>query len=188
MKLTDLLDHIQHQTGSGDLKAGDVVESLNSRGYGPLLLAPALLTALPTGGIPGVPSVTAILIILIAGQILMGSSTPWIPQYLANRSIKKQTFDEACDQAKPYTRQIDRYLKPRLRILTNETATRIVAGICIVLALTMPPLEFVPFAAIVPAFAILFFALGISAQDGLLILIGLIAAAAGLGLIFMWWL
>lgn len=180
MGLTDVLNEIDDDSGGDELKVREVVSALETRGYGPLMLAPAMLTVLPTGGIPGVPTVTAILVLFIAAQIVIGKETPWIPQKLSQRSIKRQKFEDARKKAEPYTKKFDQILKPRLKQLVSSTGTRIVAGICILLACLLPPLEVVPFAAIIPASAIAILSVGISANDGLVIIAGMIAAIFGL--------
>jgi hypothetical protein len=62
----------------------------------------------------------------------------------------------------------------------------IIAALSIILALTMIPLEMVPFAAAIPAFSIALFAVGLTANDGLLILFGLVAAAVA-GVVGSFW-
>ncbi|MFP4313228.1 MAG: exopolysaccharide biosynthesis protein [Alphaproteobacteria bacterium] len=186
MGLTDVLNQIDHQTDDRQLTIKDVVQVLDHRGYGPLLLAPALIAFLPTGGIPGVPTFMGLLIILIATQIVFGRRYPWLPHSLEKRSIKREKFEKAHHKAKPYTQKFDRLLKPRLEKLTSRKAIRAIAGVCIILAALMPPLEIIPFAVIIPAFAILLLAVGISANDGLFILFGLIIATIGIAASIYW--
>ncbi|MEX1037181.1 MAG: exopolysaccharide biosynthesis protein [Sneathiella sp.] len=180
MKLTDVLESIHNDTEGENIKVSDVVESLEDRGYGPLLLTPSLFTILPTGMIPGVPTVTALLIIFIAGQILAGRKSPWLPRFLRERKIKRQKFEAAREKAEPYIKKFDALLKPRLEKLVSTSGLRIVAALCIVLAATMPFLEIIPFAAILPALAIAIMSLGFIARDGYAIVLGLIVAVAGL--------
>lgn len=179
MKLTDVLEKIHRDTDGQKLKVSEVVESLENRGYGPLLLAAALFTVLPTGGIPGVPTFTAFIIIFIAVQILVGRKFPWIPKFLSKRSIKKQKFESARKKVEPYTKKFDTLLKPRLQWMVSASALRAVAALCILLAITMPFLEVVPFAAILPALAIAIMSLGLTANDGYAVAFGIIVAVMG---------
>lgn len=179
MGLTKVLETVSEDTDDDDLTAEEVVDALESRGYGPLLLVPAMLTVLPTGTIPGVPTATALLLLFIAPQILIGRKSPWLPQFLAQRSIEKSKFDSAIEKAKPYTKWFDKLLQPRLDFFVSDTAVRVIAGLCVVLALALPPLEFIPGLAFVPAFTIALFAIGLSAEDGLFVVAGLIALVVG---------
>lgn len=176
MDLTDTLDKIHKDTDGDTIKISDIIDALEHRGFGPLLLAAALMSILPTGGIPGVPTLTAALITLISGQLLFGKTRPWVPDFLENRSIKKAKFEKAREKVRPFTKIFDHLLKPRLQALTTPTMNRIVAGISIVLACAMPPLELLPFVAMLPALAIGLLAVGLSAKDGLFIAIGLFVA------------
>ncbi|WP_157747775.1 exopolysaccharide biosynthesis protein [Cohaesibacter sp. ES.047] len=180
MKLTDILKKIHKDTDGNKIEAGEMVDILEHRGFGPLLLAASLLTVLPTGGIPGVPTVTAILVILIAGQILFGRQCPWVPEFLRKRSIEKETFEQTRKKAEPYTKFFDRFLKPRLKGLMSSGVVKAVAVLCIVLACLMPPLEVVPFAAILPALAIALMAVSLSAKDGIVMIVGLVIASVGI--------
>jgi len=82
MKLKDVLDEVEKNADDSELSVGQVVEALEYRGFGPLLLFSALITVLPTGAIPGVPTVSAILIMFIAGQLVVGRSHPWLRKSL----------------------------------------------------------------------------------------------------------
>ena len=181
MELTDILKKIHDDTEGDSIKAGEIVDAFKHRGYGPLLLAASLLCVLPTGAIPGVPTITAFLIILIAGQMVVGRKTPWLPDFLCEREIKMDKFESARQKVEPYTKKIDKVLKPRFEILTEGIGVRIVAALCVVLACFMPPLEVVPFAAIIPALAIVILSVGLSAKDGVVMVVGCGLAVFGIG-------
>ena len=70
--LTETLEVLKEETKGDKISIGDIVEALNHRGFGPLLIGPSLLVVMPTGAIPGIPSLCALLIILIAAQIAFG--------------------------------------------------------------------------------------------------------------------
>jgi hypothetical protein len=55
-----------------------------------------------------------------------------------------------------------------LTFLTDGPLARAIAGTCAVLALTLPPLEVVPFGATVPSSATTGFSIDLVARDGLL--------------------
>jgi len=179
--LTQVLDAIHQQIDGEQISIGDIIDTLKHRGFGPLLLAASLLTASPIGVIPGVPAVTAILVILFSSQLLIGRDTPWVPERIRRFTIEKDKFERSRKKMAPFADKVDKLLKPRFERFASKTAFRVVAVVCIVLATLLAPLEFVPFAALAPAVAILFFSLGISAKDGLLIIIGLTSSALAAG-------
>ena len=185
--LTDILEAIEDKSSGTKIDFDEMVEALKYRGFGPLLIGPALIVVLPTGAIPGVPSLCAAMIILISGQLVFGKRFPWIPQRLKDISFERKKYQDAVKKAKPYTEWIDGFFHPRFKILTEDIAQRIIAVICIALSLLMIAFELVPFAAALPALAILLFGLSISIHDGLLTLIGLILMVCAVSIIpFVW--
>lgn len=166
--LTDTLAQLLEVTDH-DISVKELVESLESRGFGPLILVPALVVLLPTGAVPGVPTLMALLILLIAAQRLFGRTHPWVPRRLAGLSIDRERYRRGIARVRPVTEFIDRHTGNRLPQLVGGTGTRFCAALCSLLALTMPPLELVPFAAALPALAIALLALGLTARDGRLV-------------------
>ncbi|MEX1082468.1 MAG: exopolysaccharide biosynthesis protein [Halofilum sp. (in: g-proteobacteria)] len=186
--ITDVLEDIAQQAHEDRLSAGDIVSAFEHRGFGPLLLAPGLLALLPTGAVPGVPTVVGLLIVLVAGQMVVGRDSPWIPQRLRNASIQASTYQRIYAKVAPVTRGIDKVLRPRLRVLVRPPAPRLIAIVCVVLALSMAPLELIPFMGAVPALVISLLALGLTAEDGLVVALGLGILLLGVVGGPAWWL
>jgi hypothetical protein len=176
--LTEFLEQLRHKISGDGISLGDIVAAFKQRGFGPLLLAPALIALLPTGAIPGVPTMCALFICLVNGQQLVGLEHPWLPGRLRRFSIGQDKFDSALAKAKPVTKRIDRFICVRWTELIEPPIGYLITLLSIGLALLMIPLEVVPFAAAVPALAIAFFALALIAKDGALIIIGLMITVA----------
>ncbi|ABE59848.1 MULTISPECIES: exopolysaccharide biosynthesis protein [Chromohalobacter] len=185
ISLTQLLEKLDDANDGRTIHLQDVVDTFQSRGFGPLVTLPALLALLPTGGVPGVPTLCAIFIALIAVQQLFGRQSPWLPRKLRERGISHDKLHRSVERVRPWTRRIDRLLAQRLDILLQPVARRFIAVLVIALALAMIPLELLPFAAAMPALAITVIGLGMTADDGLLLLIGVLLAA-GLAVSAYW--
>lgn len=185
ISLTQLLEKLDDANDGRTIHLQDVVDTFQSRGFGPLVTLPALLALLPTGGGPGVPTLCAIFIALIAVQQLFGRQSPWLPRKLRERGISHDKLHRSVERVRPWTRRIDRLLAQRLDILLQPVARRFIAVLVIALALAMIPLELLPFAAAMPALAITVIGLGMTADDGLLLLIGVLIAA-GLAVSAYW--
>ena len=67
--LTDILVKLADEPDGDELSLVSVVETMQGRGFGPLLLAPTLMVLLPTGAIPGVPTLSALLILVETGDV-----------------------------------------------------------------------------------------------------------------------
>lgn len=186
LNLTGVLDHMDDKVQGDKATIGNVIDAFGGRGYGPILLALSMIELLPTGAIPGVPTMLAIFIILIASQLAWGRSSPWIPRALRKRGFSEGKFDAARNKIRPVTRKIDKIIKPRLTLFSGVVAERLAGVICILLACTMPPLELIPFASSAPSAAIALFGVGLSADDGLIMLIAFIVATAAIGAAIFW--
>lgn len=186
LNLTGVLDHMDDKVHGDTATIGDVLDAFGGRGYGPVLLALSLVELLPTGAIPGVPTVLAILIILIAGQLALGRSSPWVPNKLRKRGFSEAGFKSARDRIRPFTQRLDKIIKPRLTRFADPLPARFAAIICVLLACTMPPLELIPFASSAPSSAIALFGIGLSAEDGLIMLIAFAAAITTIGTAVYW--
>ncbi len=178
----DILQRIEELARDQDEVAlGDVVETLGHRGHGPFLLVPALIEISPIGGIPGVPTALAAIIILFAVQMLIGRKHLWLPAFLRRRSLSSEKVCKATDKLQGFARFMDRWFHGRLPKLTQGPFVRVAALLCICLALTVPPLELLPFASTAPMAAIAAFGLALLVRDGLLMIIAALLALVAVG-------
>jgi hypothetical protein len=181
--LTDVLDAIADLADEKDaVSIQDVREQIGERSFGPFLLVPALIEISPIGGIPGLPTVLAVIIGLFAVQIVFGRKHLWLPQFFERRTISSQKLGKAMKTLRPAARLTDRLFKPRLKWLTKPPWLQGMAALCIALCFTVPPLELVPFASTAPMGTIALFGLSLTARDGL---IASIAALTSLGAIYL---
>ncbi|GAB2799773.1 exopolysaccharide biosynthesis protein [Halomonas shantousis] len=186
--LEELVDYL-HQAGDTHaddevhVSIGTMLSAVGHRSFGALLLVPGLLLFSPLSGIPGLPTLCGVLVALIAGQLLAGRSHFWLPQWLLKRSVPRKRFLRATLFLQPWARRVDRFIKPRLKILTHGPAKPLVAIICLVIALSMPPLELIPFANSLSGAALSAIGLGLIARDGALLAVTLALYLVGLGIL-----
>lgn len=186
--LEDLLDFLLESTeGKQAVTIGDLIEALDSRSFGPLLLVPALISISPIGMIPGASVVTGTLIILIAVQMLFSSGTLWIPSRLRDFSFSREKLEKGANQARRWLKPVDRLLRPRWTWFADAPFIYPLAMLCILLALSFYPLALVPFGVLLPGAAVTLFALGLTARDGILIATGLTGTAAAGWLVWNYW-
>lgn len=175
----DILDMLRRTADAHDkVTIGDVLDAIGDRSYGPALLIPALIEISPIGGIPGVPSFLALFIALVAAQLLFDKDHLWLPQFIQKRSVSADKLHKAADKLNPVAKRFDRWFHGRMTRFVKQPWPRIAAGIVVMLCLTVPPLELVPFASTAPMAAIAAFGLALLVRDGLLMI-----AAMGISLI-----
>lgn len=177
----DILDCLEQVAAEEErVTLGKTVEAFGSRSHGPFLLIPALIDISPVGGIPGLPTLLAAIIAIVAAQLLLGRRHLWLPAFLERRSLSREKACKAIRQLRGPARFLDRWFHGRMPRFTRGPFVRIAAGLCIVLALAVPPLELVPFATTAPMAAIAAIGLALLVRDGLLMLIAaMLAVAAG---------
>lgn len=182
----DVLDKLRDLAEDGDVQIGQMTEAFGSRSHGPFLLVPALIEMSPIGGIPVVPTVLAAMIALFAVQIIIGREHLWLPGFLARRKLKAAKVRKASEKLRGVARFMDRHFHGRLPALTKGPFPRVAGAIIVLLCMTVPPLELLPFASTAPMLAIAAFGLAMMVRDGLLMLAAFLlsglAVAVGLGL------
>jgi hypothetical protein len=170
-------------SGGAKVSVGEIMETIGKRSFGPLLLLGGLLGMTPVAAVPTVPSLIALITILVSVQLLFGRKTVWIPRFIEKLSVKVERVKKSVKVSQKPARVVDRVVKPRLQALTKPWADRIVALMCLLVALAVPPLELLPFAAFIPSLAIATFGLGLIARDGLIVLVAFVISTSALGLI-----
>lgn len=171
--ITGLLDDMYNQE-SETTSLGNIIERFEDRGFGPLLLVPALIALLPTGAIPGVPTLCGITLFFICIQVAIGRESPWLPNALKRKRVSSHKLESAIDKAKPFVNKIEKLLKPRGPVLSKKPAKNLIAGYCALASLSMIPLEAIPFAVVLPAFALCITALGMTNRDGVFLTVGIL--------------
>ncbi|MEN0078272.1 MAG: exopolysaccharide biosynthesis protein [Pseudomonadota bacterium] len=167
---------LMEETSGDTVTAGDLIRAVGMRSYGPVLLLLGFIAVSPLTIIPGATWLVSLIILLVAGQILIGKPSPWVPGQLLAFEFRREDLLKGVEMSEGLVQRVDRVLRPRLTVLSEPPFAQFVALICIGAALVSFPLGFVPFGPVLPGVAVLLFGLGLTARDGFVIL----AAAASL--------
>lgn len=175
--LNDVLNEIDETVGakpaSQPLTLGDLLDSVGRRSYGPLLLVIGLFAISPATALPGLTWATAVLTLIVAGQMALGLPHLWLPKSALRIRIGRRDVRAGLEKSRPAARWIDHLLKARLEFLSKPPFVNLVALMCLFAALITFPLGLVPFLPLIPGIAIVAFGLGITARDGLWLLLGM---------------
>lgn len=150
---------------------GDILESVGTRSFAPLLMLTGTLLVSPLSGIPLFPSTMAFIVLLASLQMLVGRPHFWLPRWLLMRTLERESLLRVLDWLKTPCAFIDRYLRPRLVYLVRGPSQVVIALVCLVLAALMPIMELMPFSSSVAGFALCAFGLALVAHDGLMVLL-----------------
>ncbi|WNL38508.1 exopolysaccharide biosynthesis protein [Halomonas sp. PAMB 3232] len=188
--LTELLDALdQMENEKTRVSVEDIVDAVGRRSFGPMLLVAGLVVLAPVvGDIPGVPTLMAALVLLTSSQLLFGRRFFWLPRWLLNRSVSRKGFDKALRWMRKPGRWVDGLMGVRLAWMSGYLGMRATALACVLIALAMPPMEFVPFSANGAGLALTLYGLGLVARDGLVLALGFLITGATFTAILVYFL
>ncbi|UYG00417.1 MULTISPECIES: exopolysaccharide biosynthesis protein [unclassified Halomonas] len=188
--LTELLDALdQMENEKTRVSVEDIVDAVGRRSFGPMLLVAGLIVLAPVvGDIPGVPTLMAALVLLTSSQLLFGRRFFWLPRWLLNRSVSRKGFDKALRWMRKPGRWVDGLMGVRLAWMSGYLGMRATALACALIALAMPPMEFVPFSANGAGLALTLYGLGLVARDGLVLALGFLITGATFTAILVYFL
>lgn len=182
--LHQLLDHIASRAEGQERVSLDlIVQAVGQRSFAPLLLLVGIILFSPLSAIPGVPTMMAILVLLVALQLLLGRHYFWLPQWMLKHSISEAKLLKALNWLQKPARFTDRWLRPRMVFLVRRTGTYVIAAICTLIALVLPAMEVIPLSATIAGMALTAFGLALVTHDGALALFAFAVTAFVFGLI-----
>ncbi len=147
-----------------------LLEALGERAIGAMMLVLALPNTIPTP--PGTSAILGAPLVFLAAQLTFGLK-PWLPGFIADRSMKHADFVSIIQKANPWLAWAERFLKMRLAFLAEPPFEYFIGLLCLILAIVL--LLPVPFGNMLPALSICIMSFGIIGLDGLWILAGIIA-------------
>ena len=181
--IEDVLDRVETLGEQRDkVRVGDALDRFGRRSFGPILLLLPLIELSPIGGIPGLPTFLALMIALIAGQLVFGRDHVWLPKFIERRAIEGDKLARAAHRLDGAATRVDGWFHGRLRRLTRGVWQRAAGLVVIALCASVPPLELIPFASSAPMIAIAAFGLALMVRDGLLMLIAFALSLGAFGM------
>lgn len=170
--LNQVLDRMCDAAGEDRVSFGMILDAVGRRSFGPILLVAGLVTVVPViGDIPGVPTIMSALVLLTGVQLLIGRDAFWLPQWMLARSVSRQTLEKSVKRMRRPARALDWITRHRLAVITRGAGIHLIAVVCLGIALSMPPMEIVPFVINGAGLALIIFGLALIGHDGLLALI-----------------
>lgn len=172
--LSSILDALDRAADREQVSIRQILQELGETSFAPLLLVPALLLVSPLSGIPGVPTLGAIVMSLIVVQSIAGRSHIWLPDVLLRRQMAGKRLGKSVDWLRKPALWIDRHTHRRMAWLTRWPLKLIPLLVALAVCAVLPLLEILPFVTSTGAVAISLFAVGILARDGLFVVFGLL--------------
>jgi hypothetical protein len=177
-KLSLILNEIAADDTRDRVSVADLVRTMHGRAIAALMLIFAFPNVLPSP--PGTSGVLGLPLVYLTSQMMLGR-LPWLPAFIANRSMARADFETLVQRVAPVLARAERLLKPRLPFLVSSGAERVIGGLCLVLSVVL--LLPIPFGNMLPALAVCIFAMGVLERDGVWILVGLVMAALAVAIV-----
>ena len=167
-----------------NLLFGELAAATADRGFGILLVLLSLPSALPIPA-PGYSTPFGIVLFILGVQMLLGGETPWIPQWAAQREIKRKTADRMIFGAAKFFSYVELFIRPRFDIVSGKGG----GMVCSLLLLLMSGLMIlpIPLTNTLPAMVIFCIGVALTERDGLAFIVALcfgVAATALYAIVF----
>jgi hypothetical protein len=169
-----VLDDLAETFPGDTVSVGELLDQLDSRANGVVLLVLALPMCIPN--VPGISTIFGVLMLAPALQLVFGQRRLWVPKRVREWRVDCNALRRTFSAATPVLRRVEYLIKPRLHQLTRFPATIYVGlqTLLMALVLILP----IPFGNWPPGMTVALTALALLQRDGLLMLLTSLAAAA----------
>ena len=177
---SDVLEQARDALDGDTTSLGEFIDALGMASYTPLVLLPALMLVSPLSGVPGLSAICGLVIAAVTFQQMLNRSGPglWLPGTLRRARLATQKVRRGLSWVIWPVTLLDRITRRRLHGLVKRPLVRLPQGICLCLGLAMPVMELIPFSSTIAGALVSILTMGIFIGDGLLVLAGLLVAAA----------
>jgi len=176
-----LLEDLAEAFPGEQVSVGELIDQLDSRAHGVLLLVLALPMCIPN--IPGISTIFGILMLAPGFQLVLGSRRLWVPRRVRLWSIEADALRRTLRAATPMLKRVEYLIKPRWSRLTRFPVT-ILVGLNVLLMAFILILP-IPFANWPPGMTVAMTALALLQRDGVLMLLTIPAAIASVASVYL---
>jgi hypothetical protein len=174
MKLSQLLSQLLVKYADQPLPLSILLEKVGNSGFGTItgILIIPMLIPLPIP-LAGFSALVGSGIILVGCQLALGYEKPYLPKRIAQLELSPAASQKILKQIDRLLQPLERMSRHRLSKFSNSWWGCRITGICLawdalLMSLPLP----IPLTNLVPAYTILFLAIGLLEFDGLFMLIG----------------
>lgn len=169
--LSEVLGEIaEHE--KAQISVGELTQKFGGRALGALLFVFGLACTLPLP--PGATTIFGLPLLLIAPQLVIGASAPWLPRQVKARSLSTADLRSSLPRVIPWLKRVEAVSRPRLDILFGPVGERLIGFVCTLLALVL--ILPIPLGNMLPALAVSVLSFSLIQRDGLIALLGYVLA------------
>lgn len=179
MRLSENIESIFAEDEAGTaVTVQTIIERVNVKGFGILLVLLALPSALPVPA-PGYSVPFGLVLILLGSQIVRRKEVPWLPQRFLAKEVNFGKNTRLQRMMVRFLRLFEYFIRPRLSFIFSNALTYRILGIVVVLcgmSMCIP----VPLTNTAPAFGVFLIGIGMIEEDGFFSGLGVLAGITGL--------
>ncbi len=161
---------MQREGQSTPLTLSSLLEISQERMFGVLLVILSLPMAIPMPHF-GLALPVAVLLVLLAAQMLLGHRLPWLPQRFLDYDMGQGWIQKLLRLGLPWLQRVERIAQPRFEIVCTSLPGKVLLASGVILATLLMALP-LPATNAPPALGILLVGVGLLEEDGLLSLVG----------------
>ena len=169
----EIVDRLDALAQEDRVTLADVIDAFGPRSFLPVMMVPALLVVSPLSGIPLFSSACGVTIAFIAGQMVLGRDSLWLPGPLLRRGVEGARARGAVQKLRRVAGWIDAHARNRLGPFMRAPMRKLVQVLCLLCGMAMPFLELVPFSSSILGATVLMMSTALLARDGLFVAVGL---------------
>ncbi|WP_439599436.1 exopolysaccharide biosynthesis protein [Falsiroseomonas sp.] len=179
--LSDLLDQLESLAEGESIAVQEIVDKLGHQSFAGLMLISALIAVSPASAIPGLTATVAVIVFILAAQMILGRDSVWLPGFITRRHLSTSKLCKGIAWLRKPVRFVERFLGQRLTWLLHRPWLLLPLVLILGLTLFMPVMEVIPTSGSIASAVIALFAAGVLARDGAVVL-GSMALLAALPL------
>jgi hypothetical protein len=164
-----LLQRLHDEMPADRFTLGWLMHSLHKRSFGIITLLLALVAIAP-----GLSILAGLLLVIPAFQMIMGRPVPVFPRRIAAHQLPTRYLAVVLQRSVPLLRYLEHVIHPRWHT-PPEVTKRTVGAIVLMLSVTLVFIP-LPLSNVVPAVVIALLSLAYIEEDGILLVIALLAA------------
>jgi hypothetical protein len=164
-----LLQRLHDEAPTGHFTLGWLMGRLGKRSFGIIMLLLAVVAVAP-----GVSILAGLLLMIPAFEMMAGRPAPVFPRRIAARPLPTRHLAALVQRAVPVLKYLEKMIHPRWP--TPLEATKRLVGCVVAILNTTVVFTPIPLGAVVPALVIALISLAYLEEDGLMLLIALLAA------------
>lgn len=177
---SELLDDLVEAFPGESVSVGELLDRLDSRAHGMLLLVLSLPMCVPN--VPGISTIFGLLMLAPALQLMFGSRRLWVPKQVRDWRVDCAALRRTLRVASPPLKRVEYLVKPRWPRLTRWPFTMYVGLQTLLMALIL----ILPVwgANLPPGFTVALTAIALLQRDGVLMLLTIPAALGSIVALF----